>query len=175
MPSTSGSSPSSSARSDRSDQDGEDDAVGGEGARGGDPHGRTGADTTTGGTGPGGPQARAGGDQEGSETRSAVEGSHLGSVLGVEGGSEGGRFGGEGKPGDDGVTMGGAIAGGVIAVPEAIKGVVDVLRLFFANHSCPTRASRGRAPPAFSNSASCLLPLSHSAMRRAILQKRWCH
>lgn len=28
---------------------------------------------------------------------------------------------------------------------------------------------------AFSNSASCLLPLSHSAMRRAILQKRWCH
>ena len=40
---------------------------------------------------------------------------------------DGGRFGGEGKPGDDGVTMGGAIAGGVIAVPEALKGAVDVL------------------------------------------------
>jgi hypothetical protein len=108
------------------DQDAED-AAGGHGARGGDPQGRTGADTAIGGTGPGGSKARAGGDHEGSETRGAVEGSRRGSALGVEGGSEGGRFGGEGKPGDDGVTMGGAIAGGVIAVPEAIKGAVDVL------------------------------------------------
>ncbi len=45
----------------------------------------------------------------------------------MEGGSEGGRFGGEGKPGDDGVRMAGAIAGGVIAVPAAIKGVVEIL------------------------------------------------
>jgi hypothetical protein len=109
------------------DQDAEDDAVGGHGVRGGDPHGRTGPDTAIGGTGPGGPKARAGGDHEGSETRDAVEGSRLGSALGVEGASEGGRFGGEGKPGDDGVTMGGAIAGGVIAIPEALKGAVDVL------------------------------------------------
>jgi A nuclease of the HNH/ENDO VII superfamily with conserved WHH len=109
------------------DQDAEDDADDGHGARGGDPQGRTGADTAIGGTGPGGPKARAGGDHEGSESRGAVEGSRLGSALGVEDGSEGGRFGGEGKLGDDGVTMGGAIRGGVIAVPEAIKGAVDVL------------------------------------------------
>jgi hypothetical protein len=110
------------------DRDAEDAAAaGGHGARGGDLQGRTGADTAIGGTGPGGPKARAGGDHEGSETRGAVEGSRHGSASGVEGGSEGGRFGGEGKPGDDGVTMGGAIAGGVIAVPEVIKGAVDVL------------------------------------------------
>ena len=110
-----------------SDQNAEDDAAGGHGARGGDPQGRTGADTAIDGAGPGGPKARAGGDHEGSETRDAIEGSRFGSALGVEGGSEGGRFGGEGKPGYDGVTMGGAVAGGLIAVPEALKGAVDVL------------------------------------------------
>jgi hypothetical protein len=98
------------------------------GARG-DPHGRTGPDTAIGGTGPGGPQARAGGDHEGSETRGAVEGSRLGSALGVEGGSEGGRLGGEGKPGDDGVRMAGAIGGGVITIPAALKGAVELLLL----------------------------------------------
>jgi hypothetical protein len=102
-------------------------AIGSHGAQGGDPHGRTGADTTIGGTGPGGPNARAGGDHEGSETHGAMEGSRLGSALGVEGGSEGGRFGGEGKPGDDGVRMAGAIKGGMIAVPLAIKGGVEIL------------------------------------------------
>ena len=111
------------------DAQAEDDEAGGRGAPGGDPHGRTGADTAIGGTGPGGPRARAGGDREGSETRGAVEGSRLGSALGVEGGSEGGRFSGEGKPGDHGVRMAGAIAGGVIAVPGAIKGVVELLLL----------------------------------------------
>lgn len=109
------------------DLDAEDDTGHGRGAHGGDPHGRTGADTALGGTGPGGVQARAGGDHEGSETRGAIEGTRLGSALGVDGGSEGGRFGGEGKPGDDGVRMAGAIAGGVIAVPAAIKGVVEIL------------------------------------------------
>jgi hypothetical protein len=112
---------------DQDAEDAEDADVGGHGERGGDPQGRTGRDTAIGGTGPGGPKARAGGDHEGSETRRAVEGSHLGSALGVEGGSEGGRYGGKGKPGDDGVTMGGGWFGGVIAVPEALKGAVDVL------------------------------------------------
>jgi hypothetical protein len=79
------------------DLDAADDAIGGRGARGGDPHGRTGADTAIGGTGPGGSNARAGGDHEGSETRGAVEGSRLGSALGVEGGSEGGRLGGRAR------------------------------------------------------------------------------
>lgn len=109
------------------DQDAEDGS--GKGAVGGDPHGRFGADTALGGTGPGGSMARAGGDEEGSETRGAVEGSHVGSALGVEGGSEGGRFGGEGKPGDSGVRGAGAILGGVIAVPAAIKGVVELILL----------------------------------------------
>ena len=111
------------------DRQPEDDTGHGHGARGGDPHGRTGADTAVGGTGPGGAQARAGGDHEGSVTRGAVEGNRHGSALGVEGGSEGGRYGGEGKPGDDGVRMAGAIAGGMIAVPGALKGVVEILLL----------------------------------------------
>lgn len=99
------------------------------GAPGGDPLGRTGPDVALGGTGPGGPQARAGGDHEGSETRGASDGARYGSSLGVEGGSERGRYGGVGKPGDNGVRMAGAIAGGVIAVPAAIKGVVEILLL----------------------------------------------
>lgn len=108
----------------------DDDVIAqGHGAPGGDPHGRLGADTTLGGTGPGGPQARPAGDREGSETRGAIEGSHLGSALGVEDGSEGGRFGGEGKPGDNGVRGAGAIAGGVIAIPAALKGVVELMLL----------------------------------------------
>jgi hypothetical protein len=107
----------------------DDDARGGHGAPGGDPHGRTGPDTAIGGAGPGGPKARAGGDHEGSETRGAVEGSRLGSALGVKGGSEGGRYGGEGKPGDNGVRGAGAIAGGVIAIPAALKGIVEILLL----------------------------------------------
>jgi A nuclease of the HNH/ENDO VII superfamily with conserved WHH len=106
-----------------------DDARGGHGAPGGDPHGRTGPDTAIGGAGPGGSKARAGGDHEGSETRGAVEGSRLGSALGVKGGSEGGRYGGEGKPGDNGVRGAGAIAGGVIAIPVALKGIVEILLL----------------------------------------------
>jgi plasmid stabilization system protein ParE len=113
--------------------------------RDGDPEGRTGDDTAIGGTGPGGPQARAGGDHEGSETRGAVEGSRLGSALGVEGGSECGRFGGEGKPGDDGVTMGGAIKGGVIAVPLVLKGAVDVLLIADAGDITGAGASAFKA------------------------------
>ena len=109
-----------------SDHDVEDDTSG-HGAPGGDPHGRTGADTAVGGTGPGGAKARTGGDDEGSETHGAVKGSRHGSALGVEGGSEGGLYGGEGKPGDDGVRGAGAIAGGVIAVPATVKGAVELL------------------------------------------------
>jgi hypothetical protein len=108
---------------------GVDDDASGSGAPGGDPQGRTGTDTATGGTGPGGPKARAGGDAEGSETRGAIEGTKHGSALGVEGGSEGGRYGGEGKPGDNGVRGAGAIAGGVIAIPAALKGVVEIVLL----------------------------------------------
>ena len=73
----------------------EDDAADHHGAPGGDPQGRTGPDTTIGGTGPGGPKARVGGDHEGSETVGALEGSRRGSALGVEDGSESGRFGGD--------------------------------------------------------------------------------
>jgi len=108
------------------DPDVEDD-IGGHGALGGDPHGRTGAEMAVGGSGPGGLKARAGGDHEGSETHGAVKGSRHGSALGVEGGSEGGLYDGEGKPGDDGVRGAGAIAGGVIAIPATVKGAVELL------------------------------------------------
>jgi hypothetical protein len=127
------------------DLDTDNDATGGHGAPGGDPHGRTGADTAIDGTGPGGPQARAGGDHEGSEARGAVEGSRLGSALGVEGGSEGRRFGGEGKPGDNGVRMAGAIAGGVITIPAALKGVVEILLLADAGDVTGAGASAFKA------------------------------
>ncbi len=131
---------------DAADLQGDDEGgATGHGAAGGDPHGRTGADTAIGGTGPGGPKARAGGDHEGSETHGTVDGSRRGSALGVAGGSEGGRFGGEGKPGDDGVRMAGAIAGGVIAVPEAIKGVMELMLLADAGDITGAGASAFKA------------------------------
>jgi len=147
------------------DLDAADDAIGGRGARGGDPHGRTGADTAIGGTGPGGPNARGGGDHEGSETRGAVEGSRLGSALGVEGGSEGGRFGGEGKPGDDGVRMAGAIKGGVIAVPLAIKGVVEILLIADAGDVT------GAGGQLFSQLGKKAAGMSAAALRELIAQE----
>ncbi len=142
--------------------DTEDDTRHGRGARGGDPHGRTGADTAIGGTGPGGGQARAGGDHEGSETRGAVEESRLGSALGVEGGSDGGRFGGEGRPGDDGVRMAGAINGGLIAVPGAIKGLVEVLLIADAGDVT------GAGGQLFSRLAKRVARMSAAALRSVV-------
>jgi hypothetical protein len=98
---------------------------GGEGAPGGDLDGRTGDDTRTGGTGPGGGQARPNGHGKGSEA-GGKGGSEGGSKDGQEGGSEGGMYGGKGKPGDDGVPSGTGLFGGLIGIPAALKGLVEV-------------------------------------------------
>jgi hypothetical protein len=143
----------------------EDDATGGHGAPGGDPHGRTGPDTAIGGTGPGGPKARADGDHEGSETRGAVEGSRLGSALGVKGGSEGGRYGGEGKPGDDGVRGAGAIAGGLIAIPAALKGIVEILLLADAGNVT------GAGSELFAKLGKRVAGMSAAALRELVAQE----
>jgi A nuclease of the HNH/ENDO VII superfamily with conserved WHH len=98
---------------------------GGEGAPGGDPDGRTGDDTRMGGTGPGGDQARPDGQGKGSEA-GGKDGSERGSKDGQQGGSEGGMYGGEGKPGDDGIPSGSGLFGGLIGIPAALKGLVEV-------------------------------------------------
>jgi hypothetical protein len=84
-----------------------------------------------------------------------VEGSRLGSALGVEGA----RFGGEGKPGDDSATMGGAIAGGVIAVPEALKGAVDVLLIADAGTGAGAQAFKALSKEAAKMSSAALRSL----------------
>jgi hypothetical protein len=98
---------------------------GGEGTSGGDPDGRAGADTRTGGTGPGGDKARADGHGKGSEA-GGKDGSEGGSKDGQQGGSEGGMYGGKGKPGDDGVPSASGLFGGLIGIPAALKGLVEV-------------------------------------------------
>jgi A nuclease of the HNH/ENDO VII superfamily with conserved WHH len=97
----------------------------GEGTPGGDLDGRTGDDTRTGGTGPGGDKARPDGQGEGSEA-GGKEGSEGGSKDGQQGGAEGGMYGGEGELGDDGVPSGSGLFGGLIGIPAALKGLVEV-------------------------------------------------
>jgi hypothetical protein len=98
---------------------------GGEDLPDGDVDGRTGNDTRVGGTGPGGDRARADGRGEGPET-GGKDGSEGGSKDGQQGGSEGGMYGGKGKPGDDGVPSGVGLFGGLIGIPAALKGLVEV-------------------------------------------------
>jgi len=108
------------------DAEGETNSTGGHGKLGGDPHGRTGADTTIGGTGPGGERAKADGNGEGSVSVREPDGSASGDSFGVKSGSKNGRYGGEGRDGDDGVRGAGAVFGGVIAIPAALKGLIEL-------------------------------------------------
>jgi hypothetical protein len=112
------------ATSDGHEPDG-DDTPGGEGTPGGDLDGRTGDDTRIGGTGPGGDKARPDGRGNGSEA-GGTDGSEGGSRDGQKGGSEGRMYGGKGKPGDDGVPSGPGLFGGLIGIPAALKGLIEV-------------------------------------------------
>jgi len=86
-----------------------------------------GDDTREGGTGPGGEQARPGGDGKGSEERGgSMDGSAHGSRDGQKGGAPEGMYGGKGKSGNDGVPSGMGLFGGLIGIPAALKGLVEV-------------------------------------------------
>ena len=98
---------------------------GGAGAAGGDLDGRTGDDTRTDGTGPGGEKARPDGQGTGSDV-GGKDGSESGSKDGQQGGAEGGMHGGKGEPGDDGIPSGSGLFGGLIGIPAALKGLVEV-------------------------------------------------
>jgi hypothetical protein len=97
----------------------------GVGASGGDLEGRAGDDTRIGGAGPGGDKARPDGQGKGSEG-GGKDGSEAGGKDGQKGGSAGGMYGGKGKAGDDGVPSGIGLFGGLIAIPAALKGLVEV-------------------------------------------------
>jgi hypothetical protein len=90
----------------------------------------------------------------------------------MAGGSEDGRFGGEGKLGDDGVRMAGAIAGGVIAVPAALKGVVEILLLADAGDVTGMGAElfTSLGKPVAGMSADALCELVASEARAAALR-----
>ena len=111
------------------DQGDGDHATSGHGQKGGDPVGRTGPDASIDGTGPGGPRAKDGGWEQGSETARGNDGTTSGDKDGLQLGSEGGRFAGEGREGDQGVRGAGALFGGVIAVPTALQGAVELALL----------------------------------------------
>jgi hypothetical protein len=105
------------------------DGDGGAGYEAGDPAGRTGKDASTTGQGPGGDAAKEDGDDEGSRSTRDNQGTKTGDQNGEHHGSANGRYGGEGREGDDGVRGAGAIFGGVVAVPAAIKGAVELALL----------------------------------------------
>jgi hypothetical protein len=100
--------------------------AGGAGYVGGEVAGRTGADASTSGQGPGGPNARAYGDGEGSTSRTDNQGTKSGTWAGDPNGSPDGMFGGEGVEGDKGIPSGGGLFGGVIPVPDCLKGAVEL-------------------------------------------------
>jgi hypothetical protein len=113
------------------DEDAGDNAPGGGGKKpggkdDGDPGHHGDPDGRKGGTGPGGKDARADGEGEGSKSKGAERGSEGGSSDGQKGGTAGGMYGGEGKPGDDGVPSGIGLFGGLIAIPAALKGAVEL-------------------------------------------------
>lgn len=118
---------------DDDQQDGEgtpDRAVGkarsGQGDAGGARGGRLGEDTRVGGTGPGGEAARPDGKGKGSEDGRGAEGSEGGSRDGQKGGDEEGMYGGEGEHGDRGVPSAIALFGGIVSVPAALRGFVEL-------------------------------------------------
>ena len=98
--------------------------LGGQSAPGGGVDGRSGDDTRTDGTGPGGDRARPDGQGKGGGRNE--DGSEGGSIDGQQGGTAGGMYGGKGKPGDDGVPSGVALFGGLIGIPAALKGLVEL-------------------------------------------------
>jgi hypothetical protein len=99
---------------------------GGQGEAGGARDGRRGTDTRPGGTGPGGEQARSSGKGRGSEDGRSLGGSEGGSRDGRQGGDEEGMYGGEGQHGDRGVPSAIALFGGIVSVPPALRGLVEL-------------------------------------------------
>jgi hypothetical protein len=99
--------------------------TGGHGYEGGSATGRMGQDTATDGAGPGGPRARHDGDGEGAPTRTAALGTHHGRWGGSAEGAPDGMAGGDGKAGDRGVPSGMGLFGGVIPIPESLRGAVE--------------------------------------------------
>jgi len=105
---------------------GAEPGVGGNGYAEGNPEGRIGNDASTFGQGPGGPKARADGDGEGSTSRTDNRGTKFGTWTGDANGSPDGMHGGDGVGGDKGVPSGMGLFGGVIPVPDRLKGVIEV-------------------------------------------------
>jgi hypothetical protein len=87
--------------------------------------GRAGEDTRLGGTGPGGERARSDGDGKGSDD-GGRGGSEAGSRDGAEDGDPDGMYGGEGKSGDGGIPSAVALFGGLLSVPPALRGLVEL-------------------------------------------------
>jgi len=108
------------------------DGIGSAGYEGGDPAGRTGRDASTTGQGPGGDAAKEAGDEDGARTTRDNQGTKTGDRDGELHGAANGRYGGEGREGDDGVRGAGAILGGLVAVPPALKGAVEIALLINA-------------------------------------------
>jgi hypothetical protein len=76
--------------------------------------------------------AKDGGDREGSTATGGSQEAKAGDQDGEDRGAENGRFGGEGREGDDGVRGAIALFGGLVGVPEALKGVVELALLIEA-------------------------------------------
>jgi hypothetical protein len=113
-------------------EQGDEEGSKGSGYRGGSADGRTGKGASTTGTGPGGPEGKDGGQEEASSSARGNDGTKFGDRDGVPLGSENGRYAGDGHEGDDGVRGAGGLFGGVIAVPEALKGAVELALLIEA-------------------------------------------
>jgi len=93
--------------------------------------GRAGKDTRDGGTGPGGTRARLVGDGAGSEN-GGHGGTRHGSRDGGKEGAEDGMYGGTGHIGDHGVPSASATALGLVAMPQALQGLVELALILAA-------------------------------------------
>lgn len=105
--------------------------AGGKGSQlGGQPDGRSGDDTDPQGTGYGGDQAQLGGDDDadggGSTEKDGGVKSDTAEQGGRKHGDERGEYDGDGRQGDAGVRGAVALFGGLINVPDALRGAVEL-------------------------------------------------
>lgn len=146
----------------------------GRGQAGGGQDSRTGKDADVDGSGPGGANSKAGGIEEGGqEDAESNDGTEHGDKDGAKLGSEHGEFDGKGSDSDHGVRGAVALKGGFVAIPAALRGLVELILLWGQGDitgatSDAVRAGVGK----FANAAAARRVLASEARKAAAVETR---
>lgn len=145
------------------DEGADPDAPSGDGREGSKDGDRIGSDAVKDGTGPGGDHAKPYGDGEGSKDGGSG-GTEEGTKDGEQGGADEGMVGGEGSD-DHGVVSGNSFGLGLLGVPKALKGLVEVVLLVLDGDIT------GSAADLFKQAAKTASKTSVKATRKALAKQ----